>query len=179
MGDFNIDWFEKNNQNYKKLLDLIKPLGLRQLIKNITRPSLQKDSCIDLMITNSDNVERAGTIDVSLSDHLLIHCTRRQLRLPKVKCNFTGRSYRNYNKEIFQQNIREANWENFNASSNVTDKWDLFENIIRGTIDNMCPLKDFRIKQKKEPWISNELIELIKDKDNLLKRAKKSKDQQL
>ena len=40
----------------------------------------------------------------------------------------------------------------------------------------MCPLKLFKIKQEKEPWISNQLIELIKDKDHALKIAKKSKD---
>ena len=42
-------------------------------------------------------------------------------------------------------------------------------------IDVMCPLKLFKIKQEKEPWISNQLIEIIKDKDSALKRAKKSK----
>ena len=40
----------------------------------------------------------------------------------------------------------------------------------------MCPLKLFKIKQEKEPWISNQLIELIKDKDHALKRAKKKND---
>ena len=39
-------------------------------------------------------------------------------------------------------------------------------------MDIMCPLKILKIKQKKEPWISNHLIELIKDKDYALKRAK-------
>ena len=40
----------------------------------------------------------------------------------------------------------------------------------------MCPLKTFKIKQEKEPWLSNQLIELIKDKDYALKRAKSKKD---
>ena len=47
---------------------------------------------------------------------------------------------------------------------------------MKRIIDEMCPLKLFKIKQEKEPWISNQLIELIKDKDYALKRAKKSKD---
>ena len=165
MGDFNIDVLEKNNPNHKKLIDFFKPLGLRQLIKNPTRPSLGKESCIDLIITNADSIEMAGVIDVSLSDHLLVHCSRRQSRLPKIKCSFLGRSYRNYNKEVFQQNIRQSNWETFGNSHTVASKWDLFEGIIRENIDEMCPLKDFKTKQKKEPWITNELIELIKDKD--------------
>ena len=58
-------------------------------------------------------------------------------------------------------------------------KWELFENIIRNHIDIMCPLKHFRVKQQKEQWITNELLELIKDKDTLLKHARKRKDKQL
>ena len=90
-----------------------------------------------------------------------------------------GRSYRNYNRENFQKNIRDSNWVNFDESATVTGKWEIFENIIRENIDIMCPLKNFKIKQKKEPWITNELLELIKDKDLMLRRAKKRKNQQL
>ena len=57
----------------------------------------------------------------------------------------------------------------------MTKKWDEMERIIRKTIDDMCPLKTFKIKQEKEPWISNQLIELIKDKDYALSTLKKEK----
>ena len=43
----------------------------------------------------------------------------------------------------------------------------------------MCPIKTFRIKQVKQPWIMPRLLELIKDKDNALKMAKKSKNPNL
>ena len=159
MGNFNIYFADKRNSNCKKILDLIKPLGLRQLIRNATRPSLHRDSCIDLIITNADSIEMAGVIDISLSDHLLVHCNRKLAKFTKTKCNFMGRSYRNYNKNDFQQNIREANWEEFDNCRTVTNKWEIFENIIRENINKMCPIKNFKIKQKKEPWITNELIE--------------------
>ena len=131
------------------MVDLIKPLGLRQLIRDSTRPSLHRDSCLDLIITNSDAIDKAGVVDVNISDHLLVHCTRKQLKLSRVMCNFIGRSYRNYNAETFQRNIREANWEEYDNSRTVTGKWKILENIIRDNIDIMCPLKTFKIKQKK------------------------------
>ena len=49
---------------------------------------------------------------------------------------------------------------------------------IKKEIDIMCPQKHFKIKNKKYPWISDELLEQIKDKDNLLKKAKKSNKQE-
>ena len=43
----------------------------------------------------------------------------------------------------------------------------------------ICPTKTFNIKQEKEPWITPQLIELIKDKDYALRKAKKQKDENL
>ena len=46
---------------------------------------------------------------------------------------------------------------------------------IKKTINELCPLKHFKIKKLREPWISNELLEQMKDKDRLLRKATKSK----
>ena len=37
----------------------------------------------------------------------------------------------------------------------------------------MCPIKNFRISQKKEDWITNDLLEILRDKDYFLSKAKK------
>ena len=176
MGDFNIDSLDKKDPKCKKLLDLIKPLGLRQIIKEPTRLTCERSSCLDLIITNCDNISKAGVCDIDISDHLPILLTRKKLKKGKKKCIFTGHSYRKYNREIFQNNVRESNWNAFNNGISVTQKWNSLLDIIRTNIDEMCPLKCFKIKQEKEPWLSNRLIELIKDKDYALKRAKLRKD---
>ena len=102
--------------------------------------------------------------------------TRKKAKILRRKCTFTGRSYRRYDKNLFQQKIRDADWNEFNNSNTVTSKWNVLLKIITNTIDNMCALKLFKIKQEKQPWITNQLIELIKGKDHALKRAKKRKD---
>ena len=56
-----IGW-RKITQILKKLLELTKSLGLRQIIKDVTRPTLNKNSFIDLTLTNSDNIDKSGTI---------------------------------------------------------------------------------------------------------------------
>ena len=48
---------------------------------------------------------------------------------------------------------------------------------MTNVINQMCPLKKFKVKTVLEPWITNELLEQIKDKDLALKRAKRSKRQ--
>ena len=40
----------------------------------------------------------------------------------------------------------------------------------------MCPLKDIEIKESKDPWITNKILELINGKNDLLAEAKKNQD---
>ena len=57
----------------------------------------------------------------------------------------------------------------------MNTQWKLFEQSISTILDEMCPIKTFRIKQVKQPWITPRLLELILDKDKALKKAKKKK----
>ena len=38
----------------------------------------------------------------------------------------------------------------------------------------MCPLKRLRVNARREPWVTNEAIEAIRDKDRLLKKARRT-----
>ena len=48
------------------------------------------------------------------------------------------------------------------------------ENII-SVLNPMCPLKTFKVSEAREPWITNEALEAIRDKDKLLETAKRTK----
>ena len=177
MGDLNLDISDKNNAMVKSLLNMTKQLGLRQLILEPTRYSPIKDSCIDLLFTNSDIISKVGVSNVNLSDHQMILLTRKKAKFLKHKCEFIGRSYRNYNRNDFQNRIRTSNWDFLDDGMNIDidRQWNLFEQNISIVLDEMCPKKTFRIKQVKQPWITPRLLELILDKDKAMKKAKKSK----
>ena len=56
----------------------------------------------------------------------------------------------------------------------TTSMWDFVINNIKSILNEMCPLKDFKIRNSGKPWITNELLEQIRDKDRALRRAKRS-----
>ena len=85
MGDMNIDLLDKNNEAGKKLLNLIKPYGFCQLIKEPTRYSSDKNSLLDIFITNSNYIQKSGVCNINLSDHQMILVTRKKLKVPKQK----------------------------------------------------------------------------------------------
>ena len=179
MGDINIDMLDKKNPSTKKFLELIKTFGLRQLIKLPTRFSSDKNSLLDVICTNSDFISNSGVGNVNLSDHQIILTTRKKAKIKKHKCTFTGRSYRNYNKDVFQNIVADADWTAFNNKTTATGKWNEMVIIIREAIDIMCPLRVFYVKQEKEQWITPPLLELIKDKDSAMKKAKRRGDPEL
>ena len=178
LGDFNINFGDKKNPSFKELSFTTQALGLRQLVNSPTRYSFREgiptNTTLDLIFSNSDCISSTRTLDLNLSDHLAVLVTRKKITLKKEKVEFKGRSYRNYDREAFQERLLNENWVPFFGSNDPNEQWDLMQGIIKKVIDPMCPLKSFKVKEIQERWITNEAIEEIRDKDRALYRAKRS-----
>ena len=178
MGDFNIDYTDTKSPPTKELSFTMKALGLTQVIKSPTRTQfrngVEKSSLLDMIFTNSDYVKTASTLNLNLSDHLAVLVTRKKVWVKSKKVNFKGRSYKNYNKEAFQDRLSELNWDNFYRLDNPNILWDAIRKAIITIIDPICPMKNFNVPEAREPWVTNEMIEAVRDKDNLLKKAKRN-----
>ena len=123
----------------------------------------------------SDSINNCGVLNYSVSDHLGFFVTRKKTPEHNVKINFEGRSYRNYVKEDFQAGLLDADWGEFYEKGDPEVCWDIMSNLIRSEIDKTCPLKSFKVKAGVDPWITDELLEEIRDKDLLMKRARSTK----
>ena len=127
-----------------------------------------------MIITNSNFIANSGVIDVNVSDHDMVFATRNKITSPTEKIEFSGRSYRNYDPARFKQLIRESNWDLFDHANDPDSAWRCMLQNIRTIIDQMCPVKKFRINKPKDPWLTHEILEYIKDKGHALKRAKRT-----
>ena len=77
-------------------------------------------------------------------------------------------------KEDFQRELLNLDWNDFFNSRDPNEMWDMMLDKIKRIADAICPLKSYKVKGKRKPWITNEAIEAIKDKDRLLRQAKNS-----
>ena len=102
-GDINIALTENLCKDVKYIRSMMEQLGFVQLIKNPTRFGQTRNSLLDVIFTNSSfkYVSGSGTCDVNLCDHQMIFCTRKKVKTQKTNINFMGRSYRNYNEDLF------------------------------------------------------------------------------
>ena len=85
-------------------------------------------------------------IDIGISDHSLIFCTRKQTKAVFNKHNSVKlRSLKHYNREEFQMNLLNTDWTSVVYSENVIDAWSRFKAIFLSVIDNIAPINEVRI----------------------------------
>ena len=171
MGDFNIQYNDKTSAQYKELLQFEQLTSLSQIIDEPTR----KDNTIDLIFTNCDNISQKGILNVYISDHELIYCTRKKRHSTSFKTVFTGRSYRNYDRTHLQMVLSNHDWTDYMNFNDVNHCWDYMLHLVHSHLDEICPICKRIVHSRNEPWITNEVLELIFKKNRAWKKAKKSK----
>ena len=177
LGDMNVNYKNKSSCDFKKLNFFIKANGLTQVIENTPRNTNKTKSLLDIVLTNSKYISRAGTLDHFISDHQPVFVVKKKGRdhIPKVE--FKGRSYRNYDRKIFEQELLAYDWEHFYDMNDPEEAWAHFLDRITPVLDRMCPIRTFQIKNYRPDWVTNELIEQVQDRDYFYRQAKLTRDE--
>ena len=179
LGDMNVNYKNKRSPIFKKLNFFAQSNSLTQYISTTTRNTDKTNSLIDIVLTNSKFVSSSGTLEHFVSDHQPTYIVHKKSRDMRPKVEFTGRSYRNFNAEVFRNRLAAADWTEFYKSENTEQAWSLPQEHIIGILDIMCPVRTFRIKNYRPDWMTRELIEQIKDRDYFYKLAKKTGDEDM
>ena len=145
--------------------------GFRQIIDKPTC----KGNCIDLIFTNSNDIANSGVLDINLSDHDLVFATNKKMTPKREYIDFLGRSYRNYDANSFKNNLLTFDWFDYWTLDDPNSCWNFLLNRITLEIDKSCPLKKRRVRNSNEPWLCNEILEAIFDKDQAWKLGETSK----
>ena len=143
-----------------------------------TDHSRTTSSLLDHILTNASwKISQKGVIDVGLSDHQLIYCTRKILR---TKANMHNqirvRSLKKYTPELLIKELKKINFPKYNIFSNVNIAYlDLVEKIF-SVVDKIAPFKDLRIKNNTQDWFDDKVAKAIKiEREKCLKQFKSTK----
>ena len=193
LGDFNINLLQNNKFVLKenqpldsknlnspllpKYKELCQTFSLKEIIQVPTRVTSSTSSLLDHILTNSGwKVSQKGVIDVGLSDHQLIYCTRKIVRAKtNVHNQIRVRSLKNYTQEILLDELRKINFSDYSIFSNVNIAYkDLVEKILN-VVDKIAPFKVLRVKNNTQEWFDSEVAEAIDLRDKRLKHFKSTK----
>lgn len=174
-GDFNIDLSAVSSQ--QRLLDeFAKTYELTQHITDPTRVTLRSSSILDHFYTKAVHIGLSGVCDIGLSDHHLIYLVKKKELIKIDKISIEGRDYKRLDFDILQTKLTSHNWGRFFALNCPITAWSYLSRIINEIIDDMCPVREFRILQSRPPWYSDEIISATRSWERLHRIARRTKD---
>ena len=150
--------------------------ALEQIITRPTRVTDQTATLIDHIYTNSpDNVSQSGVIDLGLSDHDLIYCTRKT-SLPKShKHNeIFVCSLKRYSAKKFLEILREIAFPNYLTYTCVNNTYSDFIYRFVEAINFIVLSKMIRVKANSKPWFDNQIVSPTQRQNKLCKKFKHS-----
>ena len=135
----------------RELKDLLKGIGMSQLIKEPTRITEHSTSLIDVILsTHPHNFSLRNVIPPGLSDHYMIGC------IPKMNClkfqprPIKCRNYAKYDKEAFNKDLRCASWDSVLTSFDVNITWNSFKSVFLEICDRHIPLLTKKVRGQPE-----------------------------
>ena len=87
------------------------------------------------------------------------------------------RQFENLQKENFLFDLEQMPWNDISLHSNPDDMWNVWRKQFITCVDKHAPLKRKRIRNKKSPWITRELLSKMHKRDYLKKKAASTNDQ--
>ena len=164
LGDFNIKlWenghyvFQKDNflschsvpNDVKNYFDFCTMFGRKQLIESPTRIAYSGSSIINHILASfHDRVTQQGILNVGLSDHQLLYCTRKITRIKRGgHKQITFRPFKNYVIDGYEKALIEINFPEYKKFDNVNDAYSKFIQKLMEVIDKVAPVKSKRIKR--------------------------------
>ena len=67
-------------------------------------------------------------------------------------------------------------WNRVTTHNNPNEMWDVWKHLLTCVIDKHAPLRTKRVKNKRSPWITNELLREMHTRDFLKKKAASTND---
>ena len=138
-GDFNVDMADLNKPYSKLLSNFLTSHSLQQPIYSPNHFSATSHSILDLFIATPDiPISKSSVLTSTISDHLPILLDI-DCNVPKSPpCLVTHRSYKNFSKTAFKEDLSTVPWSVVDAFESPDDKVETFNTLPR-SIGFTCP----------------------------------------
>ena len=176
MGDMNVNYLIENDHEVIKYI--FTDNGFKQILNTPTRVTHQTSSLThSIFVNNNQNISYKTVIPTGLSDHDLIACVRKVNNVKYESETIRYRDYKNYDVNVINNELLNINWDGVYNSNSPNQSLNVMKSILKDTIDRHAPFVTKRVKGKKSPWMSKEIKRHMNIRDQLYRKARKSKKQ--
>ena len=113
LGDYNINYNQRNSRGYRLLKSFERDTGLKQLINSDNRTCPKFSSRIDLILSNIKDISTVSVLDDLISDHFPIFMVKKHKKVHAETEWTTGRLYKRYDENIFKLNLNSHDWADY------------------------------------------------------------------
>ena len=176
LGDLNCNLLQDNAES-RALNDFCSTFNLTQLINKPTRATENGESLIDVVMTTNEKLIASNDVLMStISDHNLVYISLK-LKKPRIKpCYVTIRSYTNYSADNFLRDLSYAPFHIISLFDDFNDQVDVFNELFLEVLSQHAPVKRVKIRSKPSPFITPEIRQLMRTRDQWRKLAGKTND---
>ena len=144
---------------------------LSQLIKEPTRIT-ETSSLLDILITNEpDKIVASGAQHLGITDHSLVYGIHKinGINRKTVKIIQT-RSMRSFNIVEFHRDLEHQSWSELKTTKDTNEMWLAWKNMFLSVVDKHAPMKSKRIRSNNVPWVTNEIKDIIHERDKMKRK---------
>ena len=167
----NIDFLKYNHHaQTEEYLDMLHSNNNSAIITKPTRITNYTATLMNHIYTNNTNQIISGIATIVISDHLPTFCIV-DIPVQKQKFKRYCRDYRQFDSELYLQDIKAIDWNSIYIESN-----DLNEiaaksiSTLQLIVNKHAPRKQIsqsKQKQFSKPWITNGILKSIKNKQSI------------
>ena len=173
LGDLNFDYKLDDSLNKNPIYNLEDLFELKQLITEPTRVTDTSSSTIDVILTSMpESHSESGVRKVALSDHYIVYTILQFKKEKKKHKEVRFRDYKNFNAENFIHDLRTSSiLHNVSLIQDVDDAWDIWKKEVLRISDKHAPIKIMRLKDRRNPWVTKDIVKLMYARDRLDDKA--------
>ena len=180
MGDLNFDYKLDESLSSNPLYYIENAYGYTQMITEVTRKTAKTESIIDVLLTSNPELHtKSGTVKYALSDHYLIQSiitlpSKNACQVSQSHNEVSYRDFKQFDHHSFTEDIKNANEQFVKLDNDIT--WEMWKNKFLDICNKHVPLIKVRLKTRKNPWITPDIVKMMYERDHLHARAVKYGD---
>ena len=177
LGDGNYNTLDPDCREAIALANFCECFNLSQVVSKPTRVAETTETLIDVIITsNPQQVIESNVMPSSISDYDLPYVVLR-LRKERQKATYiTAKSFKGYRADRFYNDMSNVPWSLVDIFDDAEDKLYAFNSLFNDILDEHVLIKTMKIRGRPNPYVTDEIRELMRTRDQWKRTAEKSKD---
>ena len=170
LGDFNLNLMSSDKSKLNIIETMCNLYGLKQYIQEYTRVTDSSSTLIDHIYSNMSTVHESGVVKTTISDHYMIYFSINGKKTKSRGKTVNYRSYKHFKPYSFLYDVRMGTVDlNLHEETDPEKAWKAWKELFISLADKHAPYKARRVRSFRPPWLTADLLKVIRQRDNFHK----------